>query len=94
MIFEWDSKKAAHNLRKHGIGFEEARTVFNDPLARIFVDEAHSLDERREIIVGHSVEGDLLLVCFSERVKDVVRIYSARRATPWERTDYEEHAAT
>ena len=91
MIFEWDAEKAATNLRKHGVGFEEARTVFNDLLARIFEDETHSSDERREIIIGHSLQGRLLLVCFAERT-EVIRIYSARRATPRERKDYEESA--
>jgi len=92
VTFEWDAKKAARNFRKHGVSFEEAHTVLNDPLAHIFIDELHTSDERREIIIGHSVRGHLLLVCFAERFNDVVRIYSARRATPAEQTDYEENA--
>jgi len=51
--FEWDPKKAASNLSKHGVAFEEGLTVFKDPLGRIFDDEDHSLDEQREIIIGH-----------------------------------------
>jgi uncharacterized DUF497 family protein len=88
--FEWDAEKGASNFKKHGVGFEEARTVFGDPLARIFDDEAHSTGEAREIIIGHSVAGRLLLVCFTER-PDAIRIVSARRATPNEREDYEKH---
>ena len=93
MIFEWDAEKAAHNFRKHGIRFEEARPVFNDPLAWIFNDEAHSSEENREIIIGHSPSGRLLLVCFTE-CADVIRIYSARPATPAERKGYEENATS
>ena len=87
--FEWNSRKAASNLRRHGVSFEETSTVFSDPLARIFDDEDHSSRERREIIVGHSVRNRLLLVSFVER-GDVIRIISARKATRNERKDYEE----
>ena len=55
--FEWDPRKAAFNLSKHGISFREALTVFADPLARIFDDEDHSVEEQGEMIVGHSVKG-------------------------------------
>ncbi len=89
--FDWDDHKARLNLRNHGIGFDEAATVFVDPLARIFDDEAHSVEESREIIIGHSSEDRLLLVCFTERA-DVIRIISARKATRKERSDYEENA--
>ncbi len=88
--FEWDSKKSASNVVKHGITFDEASTVFGDPLALIFDDVDHSQDELREIIVGHSVKERLLLVSFMERDKIVVRIISARKATRRERKDYEE----
>ena len=88
--FEWDSKKAASNVKKHGVTFDEAATVFGDPLAVIFDDEDHSQDERREIIIGHSILGQLLLVSFTERDKMVVRIISARKANRRERKDYEE----
>jgi len=71
--------------------FEEAMTVFRDPLACIFDDEWHSGEEQREIIIGHSIGDQLLLVCFTER-GDVVRIISARKATKKERRDYEERA--
>jgi uncharacterized DUF497 family protein len=65
--FEWDNKKATSNLNKHKVSFEEAITVFGDPLAVIFDDEIHSEDEVREVIIGHSVNNRLLLVCFTER---------------------------
>jgi uncharacterized protein len=88
--FEWHADKAASNERKHGIKFDEAMTVFADPLAAIFDDEEHSAEETREIIVGHSAKGRLLLVSFTER-GETVRIISARRATKRERTAYEEN---
>ena len=65
--FEWDDDKAASNLERHGVNFEEATTVFRDPFALIFDDEAHSIDERRGVIIGHSTRNRLLLVCFTER---------------------------
>ncbi len=88
MQFEWDETKAETNERKHGVPFPEAASVFDDPLAVIFDDEAHSFEERREIIIGHSRNNRLLLVSFTERVP-AIRIISAREATPWERKDYE-----
>jgi len=88
--FEWNIKKAIINRKVHGVSFEEAETVFYDPLAVIFYDEIHSVNEIREIIIGHSVKNRLLLVCFTER-KDAVRIFSARKASKKERKDYEEN---
>lgn len=88
--FEWDEQKAASNLSKHGVSFDEASTVFADSLAVIFDDDAHSDDELREIIIGHSILQRLLLVSFTERGEDLVRIISARKATKRERKDYEE----
>ena len=88
--FEWDSKKASSNATKHGVTFDEASTVFADPLAVIFDDDAYSQDELREIIVGHSSLGRLLLVAFTERDRMMVRIISARKATRREREDHEE----
>lgn len=88
--FEWDRKKAASNLSKHGVSFEGALTAFADPLARIFDDEDHSIEEQREIIIGHSVKERLLVVCFAARGGSV-RIFSARKATKRERKDYEEN---
>jgi uncharacterized DUF497 family protein len=89
--FEWDEVKAETNLQRHGVSFWEAQTVFLDPLAYIFDDELHSVDELREIIIGHSGDGHLLLVCFTEREPGIVRIISARGATRRERNDYEEN---
>jgi uncharacterized DUF497 family protein len=91
LVFEWDPKKAKANHRKHGVSFDEARTVFEDPLAAIFVDEAHSIAENREIIIGHSILRRLVLVCFTEGRKNYVRVISARSATRREQIDYEEH---
>lgn len=91
--FEWDPKKAEINLAKHGISFEEALTVFADPLARIFPDADHSVDELREIIVGHSARRQLILVNFTG-TDDQVRLFSARKATRLERKDYEENVGT
>lgn len=91
MDYEWDITKAKNNVKKHGISFEEAKTVFNNPLAAIFDDEAHSsLAEHREIIIGHSQQNHLLLVSFTERLQ-VIRIISARIATQKEREDYEQN---
>ena len=88
--FEWDDDKAAYNQRKHGVTFGEAGTAFADPLAVIFDDEEHSQYEIREILIGHSVVRRLLVVSFTERGEDIVRIISAREATKRERRDYEE----
>jgi uncharacterized DUF497 family protein len=76
--FEWDSQKAERNKSLHGISFEEGMTTFTDPLARIFDDVNHSIlkKERREIIIGHSTQGRLLLVSFTERKEETVRIIS------------------
>jgi hypothetical protein len=89
--FEWNKDKAAANLEKHGVSFDEASTVFDDPLAYIFDDEDHSAEEHREIIIGHSSQDRLLLTCFVERLEDVIRIFSARLATKKERQTYEEN---
>jgi uncharacterized DUF497 family protein len=92
MKFEWDPQKAESNLRKHGISFEEAMTVFKDTLAFIFDDMNHTEAEHREIIIGTSALSRIVLVCFSESQKDTIRIFSARRATKSEIKDYEENA--
>ena len=92
MRFEWDPEKAASNIRKHGISFDEAVTVFKDPLAFIFDDTTHSEYEHREIIIGASTLRRIILVCFVERFESIVRIISARPATRQEIKDYEENA--
>jgi len=92
MRFEWDPAKAASNIKRHGVSFDEAVTVFKDPLALIFDDEAHSEKEHREIIIGISNLRRMILVCFVERLQDIIRIISARSATRQEIKDYEENA--
>jgi len=87
--FEWDAAKAAANLLQHGVSFEDATTVFQDPLAKIHDDPDHSAAERRGIIVGHSIQGQLLLVSFTDR-GGKLRLISARPVTRHERHDYEE----
>jgi uncharacterized DUF497 family protein len=91
VTFEWDDDKARTNLKKHRVSFDEASTVFRDPLAKIFSDDQHSDLEVREIIIGHSISTRLLLVSFTERGRDRVRIISARVATRNERRAYEEN---
>lgn len=91
MKFQWDPNKAAGNLQKHGVSFEEAVTVFKDPLALIFDDEKHS-EEHREIIIGISTLSKLMLVCFVERNEDIIRIITARPVTHQEKKDYEKNA--
>jgi len=91
--FEWDAEKAQSNKAAHRVDFQEALTVFADPLARIFEDEEHSEEELREIIIGHSVRRRLVLVCFTVRDRRI-RIISARKATPAERKDYEENVGS
>jgi uncharacterized protein len=86
-----DLEKAHVNEVVHGVKFEEALTVFRDPLAVIFDDEEHSAAEPREIIVGHSVKQRLVLVCFTVRGTKI-RLINARKATRHERQDYEENA--
>ncbi|MEG4984827.1 BrnT family toxin [Microcoleus sp. BR0-C5] len=89
MKFEWDENKAAVNLSKHGISFEEAKTVFDDRLYVDFYDPDHSDEEERYIIVGESQQGNLLIVSYTERA-DFIRLISARKVTRVEREVYEE----
>jgi uncharacterized protein len=91
MEFEWDESKATVNLKRYGVSFNEAETVFDNALAVIFDDEAHSENERREIIIGHSQNNCLLVISFTER-PSAIRIISARLATRREREDYEQNA--
>ncbi|MEG4585993.1 BrnT family toxin [Microcoleus sp. MOSTC5] len=89
MKFEWDENKAAVNLSKHGISFEEAKTVFDERLYVDFYDPDHSDEEDRYIIVGESQQGNLLIVSYTERA-DFIRLISARKVTRVEREVYEE----
>jgi len=87
--FEWDPIKAATNLRDHGVAFEEATTVFADPLAMLMADPDHSVDEERYVLLGESSQRNLLVVAFVDRPPRT-RLISAREATPQERRQYEE----
>lgn len=87
--FEWHPAKAAANLKAHGVSFDEAATVFQDPLARIHSDPDHSESENRAILIGQSTAGRLLLVGFTDR-KGTIRLISARATTRRERREYEE----
>lgn len=89
MQFDRDHVKAASNLKKHGVDFDEAETVFGDPLASIFLDKDHSIDEKREIIIGYSDRRRLLITSFTERDANIIRIISARHADPQERRNHE-----
>ena len=89
MEFEWNEEKAASNLLKHKVSFEEAKTVFDDPLYVDFYDPDHSYDEDRYIIIGESVQGRLLLVSYTER-GNAIRLISARIVTRMEREAYEQ----
>jgi uncharacterized DUF497 family protein len=91
MNFTWNEQKNETNQKKHGIAFEEARTVFYDVNARLIRDDEHSEDEERFIILGFSDKSKLLLVahCYREE-EEVIRIISARKASGNERRQYEE----
>lgn len=89
LLFEWDSNKARENIRLHGVTFEEASTVFSDPLAGTQYDPDHSFGEARFLELGSSKLGRLLVVCYTER-DDRIRLISARLATAAERRKYEE----
>ena len=85
--FDWDTDKAAANLRKHGITFEAATTVFSDPLALTYYDADHSADEDRYLTIGFSSSGTMVVVSHTER-GDSTRLISARSATSSERRAY------
>ena len=87
--FEWDQRKAAKNLRKHKVSFNEAATVFGDPLSTTVPDPDHSLAEDRYITVGVSNRRRLVMVAYTERLERI-RIISARALTRAEREAYEE----
>jgi uncharacterized DUF497 family protein len=87
MMFEWDEGKAEANLKKHGVSFAEAQTVFADPLYVDFYDPDHSSEEHRYIIIGRSERGRLLLVSYAQGGSGALRLISL---TPAERKAYEE----
>lgn len=88
MEFEWDAIKADRNLRKHGVSFPEARSVFDDPEALLVPDPDHSGEEERFILLGTSYKVRVLIVVHCERRNDVLRIISSRRATRKEAAQY------
>ena len=90
MIFEWDPDKDVSNQGKHGVSFEEAKTVFTDQFARLIADPDHSQDEDRFILLGMSIYSNLLVVCHCIRTGEVIRIISARKADKQERRIYED----
>ncbi len=89
MLFAWDKEKASRNLVKHRIAFEEAATVFGDPLSNTFPDQDHSIEDQRFVIIGLSEQGRILVVAHTDD-GELVRIISAREATHGERKAYEE----
>ena len=90
MDFEWDENKAVSNYKKHGVTFEEAKTVFGDSFALIIDDPKHSDREARFLIIGYSLRYRVLIVVFVEKTDDHIRIISARPATARERRMYEQ----
>lgn len=90
--FEWDFNKARINLKKHGISFEEAQSIFYDDFALEFFDETHSEDEDRFLLLGMSIHARVLLVCHCVRSSgEIIRIISARKATERESDLYFKH---
>lgn len=89
LTFEWDEKKAKENIKKHRVSFEEAKTVFNDPLSVTIYDPDHSIDEYRYIDIGLSSKNRLIVVSYLEK-GEKIRIVSSRKATKKEQRDYEE----
>jgi uncharacterized DUF497 family protein len=91
MTFTWDPKKAASNLKKHGIDFREAATVFDDPGSVAFPDTDHSTGQRRYLIIGRSAHARILVVAYTELTEILIRIINARLATRHEERFYEEN---
>ena len=91
MQFEWDPRKTKQNLKKHGVSFDEAVTIFYDPLSATFDDPDHSLEEQHFITIGFSSKGRLLVVAHVERARNT-RIISARPATTHEREKHEKQS--
>jgi uncharacterized DUF497 family protein len=89
LTFEWDEAKDLSNQKKHGVSFDEAKTVFNDPRSLTIADEAHSDEEDRYVDMGISSRGRLIVVCYTDRGANI-RIISCRKATKSERKSYEQ----
>jgi hypothetical protein len=95
LVFEWDDHKARSNLRKHRVSFEDAKTVFNDPMLLTYPDDLHSKTEERYISIGYSSQGRILLIVHTENEignEILIRIISSRKATIAERKTYENPA--
>ena len=90
LTFEWDEEKAAINFNKHQVSFEEARTVFNDPVSITIADPYHSIEEERFIDIGMSATGQILVVVYTERGENI-RLISCRKATRREQRSYERY---
>ena len=88
LTFEWDENKSKRNLKKHGVDFEEAKTIFNDPFAITIDDPDHSVVEERYLDIGLSSKGRMLVVWYTER-NDNIRIIGCRKAIRSERKIYE-----
>ncbi len=91
LAFEWDDKKSASNKKKHGVSFDEAKSIFTDQFARLIADPDNSNEEDRFILLGTSIHSRLLVVCHCIRMTDSIRIISARKADKKEREIYEGH---
>ena len=91
LVFEWDDKKSASNEKKHGVPFDEAKSIFTDQFARLISDPDNSDEEDRFILLGTSIHSRLLVVCHCVRMNDSIRIISARKADKQEREIYEGH---
>ena len=89
MKFQWDPTKAADNLKKHGVSFDEATTVFGDPLAATIPDPEHSAEEARFVTMGQTTKRTLVVVVHTDRGEEI-RIISARRAAAGEKKKYAE----
>jgi uncharacterized DUF497 family protein len=89
--FTWNETKAATNYEKHGVSFEEAKTVFSDEFARLIADPDHSDEEERFLLLGLGSKLRLLIVCHCYRDGDVIRIISARKANKLEQKQYERY---
>ncbi|EFI35420.1 protein of unknown function DUF497 [Desulfonatronospira thiodismutans ASO3-1] len=90
LLFEWDSKKARLNLKRHGVSFDEASTAFHDPLSQTVEDPLHPGNEERFVLIGRSIQGRLLVIVHMDR-GERIQIISARLATNNERVRYEEN---
>ena len=89
MNFEWHPAKAENNLTNHGVSFDEASTLFDDPFQYHYGDDSHSIGEQRFVCIGLSIQFRLLMMVYTEPVQDTIRIISARVATAREEKTYE-----